>query len=283
MDWNNFWCDRLVREARSRNFSPETIRNYTHALREFLTYRPGDPRTWKSTELRAYFEYLAQQRCLAAGTVNLHLFALRFFCLRVLNRVESILWIPPLKENQALPEILDADTTLRWLGSIANPKHRLALSLAYGCGLRVSELTRLKVSEINFDRKTVHIRLGKGRKDRVVMLPATLIELIQTYLKAYRPENFLFESRQAGSPMTKRSFQVMFKSLLAKKGIRLEGGIHSLRHAFATHLLEGGTDLKVIQVLLGHSHLKTTERYVRVTAATVSKVVSPLDRGTPRA
>lgn len=185
--------------------------------------------------------------------------------------------IPRLKEDQALPDILDAKQVGSFLSSLKNPKHRLALSLAYGCGLRVAELTKLKLSDIDFERKTVHVRQGKGGKDRLVMLPGSLDQPLRTYIECQKPGTYLFESRKIDVPMSKRSFQAIFNRTCVRAGLELKGGIHGLRHAFATHLLEYGTDLKIIQVLLGHAQIKTTERYVRVSKSLITKVRSPLD------
>jgi integrase/recombinase XerD len=157
-------------------------------------------------------------------------------------------------------------------------KHRVALKLGYGCGLRVSELAHLRVGDLDFTRGTVFVRQAKGKKDRIVMLPRSVIGELKGYLAIYRPRDFVFEGREPGCPLTIRTFQAVFHRALERAGVDYDGGIHGLRHAFATHLLEGGTDLKMIQALLGHASYKTTERYARVATHRMAAVVSPLDR-----
>jgi integrase/recombinase XerD len=145
-------------------------------------------------------------------------------------------------------------------------------------GLRVSELAHLRVGDLDFVRGTVFVRQAKGNKDRIVMLPHSLIAELKGYLAAYRPRDFVFEGGEPGRPLTTRTFQAVFHRALERAGVEYDGGIHGLRHAFATHLLEGGTDLKMIQALLGHASYKTTERYARVATHRMAAVVSPLDR-----
>lgn len=277
MDWTRYWSDRLKHEINARNYSSETLKNYDHVLRAFLAHRPGDPRTWSRKDIQTYLLDLRLNKELAASTVNLHREALRFFRRHLTGSEGCMARIPRLKENQALPDVLDSGHVGEFLSSLKNPKHRLALSLAYCCGLRVAELAKLKKADFDFERKTIHIRQGKGRKDRLTLLPESLVEPLKNYLDCHKPSTYLFESRDADTPMTKRSFQAIFKRTCNRTGLKMKGGIHSLRHAFATHLLENGTDLKIIQSLLGHSQLKTTERYVRVSRKLITKVKSPID------
>jgi site-specific recombinase XerD len=189
---------------------------------------------------------------------------------------ETCRGIPKLKEDQKLPRVLGPEETESLITGVPNPKHRMILSLAYGCGFRVSELARLRKDDFDFQRKLIRIRQGKGAKDRLVMLPAALETPLSEFLRSHSPLTFLFES-QPGRHLNKRTLQSVFTKACAKAGIRSDGGIHSLRHSFATHLLEAGTDIRCIQVLLGHSSCKTTERYTHVAATHLATIPSPLD------
>lgn len=277
MDWNAYCQGRLIKEARARNYSPETIKNYALALRALLEFNPGNPHLLGRTDVQDFLMKLKTKDNLSASTVNLYRDGIAFFCRHVLRNSGCLSGIPRLKENQSLPDVLDSTLIAKMLSAVGNPKHRLALSLAYGCGLRVGELAALKIISVDFQRKTIAIRNGKGGKDRLVMLPDSLEMPIREYLSVYQPQIYLFEARNSGHGMTKRSFQQVFKKACKTAGIVQEGGIHSLRHSFATHLLESGTDLRFIQALLGHSSSKTTERYTRVAANNIVRIQSPMD------
>ncbi len=277
-DWVSFWSARLRAEIAARNYSKETFKNYDNAVRGYIKVHPGSPHLWKISELRAFLISLKQDRGLNAATVNLYRDGLSFFCQNVVKSSLRFDSIPRLKENVKLPVVLDANSIGKVIGEIKNPKHKLALSLAYGSGLRVSELAALKICDIDFNRRVIKIRNGKGGKDRVVLFPEILRKPIKDYLDHFGPKTFVFESPLSGKALTRRTFQLVFENACKKAGMVKFGGIHSLRHSFATHLLENGTDLKFIQALLGHSSSKTTERYTHVAAHNVVKIVSPLDR-----
>lgn len=278
MDWNRYWLDRLTRELAQRNFAASTRDNYTSALKAFLTAHPGSPSRLGPDAIGRYLLECKEDRSLGASTVNLILAALVFFYQHVLKAPHCIAGIPRLKEDKKLPSVLGVTKVKDLLESLANEKHRMMLSLAYGCGLRVSEVVRMKWADLDFERSVLYVRLGKGHKDRVVMLPTSLVEDLNGYRQRNQPITYLFESHLAGKPLSKRTVQAVFEKACEKAGIVHKGGIHSLRHSFATHLLEAGTDLRFIQSMLGHSSSKTTERYTHVTAGNVRRVVSPLDR-----
>ncbi len=277
-DWLSFWSARLRAEIAARNYSKETFNNYDNAVRCYIKGHPGSPHLWKISELRAFLLSLKQDRGLNAATVNLYRDGLSFFCHNVVKSAIRLDTIPRLKENAKLPVVLDAKSIGKVIGEIKNPKHKLALSLAYGSGLRVSELAALKICDIDFNRSVIKIRNGKGGKDRVVLLPEILRKPIKDYLDHFGPKTFVFESPLSGKALTRRAFQMVFENACKKAGMIKFGGIHSLRHSFATHLLENGTDLRFIQALLGHSSSKTTERYTHVATHNLSKIVSPLDK-----
>lgn len=185
--------------------------------------------------------------------------------------------IPKLKEAQTLPRTFSISEAESVIACALKPKHRLALSLAYGCGMRISELAHLRLEDLDFGRKLIHIRHGKGAKDRLVMLPLSLETVIKNFIRCFSPRIFLIE-HFPGRAQNKRSLQTAFSKACLKAGLSPVGGIHSLRHSFATHLLEAGTDIRSIQVLLGHASCKTTERYTHVAATYLATIASPMDR-----
>lgn len=276
-DWTEYWVDRLTEATQARNLSQNSVRNYTLALRAFLAFKPGSPQYWRREDMLRFLTNL-KGRGLAGSTMNLYRDGLAFFCRNVSRNPQCVESLPKAREAQKLPAILSREKIQALLNSHTSPKHRLALGLAYGCGLRVGELAHLQLRDLDFARRTLTVRLGKGGKDRAIMLPQSLEISLQEYLRIYQPRTYLFESSIPGAPLSHRTFQVLFRNALNRCGLSHVGGIHSLRHAFATHLLESGTDLKVIQALLGHASYKTTERYARVASHRLRLIESPVDR-----
>lgn len=277
IDWIALWCGKLSSALAARNYSKETEKNYRVAVKSLLTRHPGNPRAWTKALIQGFLLELRLKEKYSASTVNLYRDGIGFFCRHVVGNPACMRGIPRLKEEQVLPGVLPAHSLKAMMDSFSNPKHRLAMSLVYGCGLRVGEVANLKIQDLDFQRGSVHVRNGKGGKDRVTLFPVALKGDIQSYLAVYKPDIYLFESRIPGKALCKRTFQAIFKKACSKAGLRQIGGIHSLRHSFATHLLEGGTDLKLIQGLLGHSKMETTERYVHVSNRLLTRVKSPLD------
>jgi site-specific recombinase XerD len=275
--WNDHWADRFRRELALRNYSDATCRNYLHVLRSFLERHPGDPRRRSPEDISRYLLDLQSRAGLSASTRNLHRDALSFFYQHVLKLPDRTRHLPRAKEAQKLPDILTPQEILLLLDATGNPKHRLMLAFAYGCGLRVSELAHLKTEDIDWPRKMVRVVEGKGKKDRIVALPQALAKELDSYLRTYRPLTYVFEGTMPGAALCPRTFQAVYQSAKAKAGIKAKGGIHALRHSYATHLLEAGTDLRYIQTLLGHSSSKTTERYTRVRSAHLVNLPNPLD------
>lgn len=277
IDWTAIWCDKLSSALKSRNYSKETEKNYLLAVRRILTRHPGNPRAWTQKRIQGFLLELHQKEGFSPSTVNLYRDGIGFFCRHVTKNLACMEGVARLKGEKALPDVLPAASLEAMIASLTNPKHRLALSLVYGCGLRVGEVAGLEIRDLDFERELVHIRNGKGKKERVTLFPLSLREAVRSYLACYKPKTYLFESHLPGKTLCKRTFQGIFKMACSKAGIRLQGGIHSLRHSFATHLLEGGTDLKLIQNLLGHNDMSTTERYLHVSNRLLTRVKSPMD------
>jgi site-specific recombinase XerD len=225
-----------------------------------------------------YLHHLITEHHYASSSVDIACAAIRFFFTHTLGRPEVGAAIPPRRRPSRLPEILSRAEIQCLFAATRNGKHRMMLMTAYGAGLRRGELTRLRTSDIDRERMVLHIREGKGGKDRVSLLSERLLFYLESYWRIYRPpEPWLFVSQKGGRPIRPGSVGDMFGKRKRAAGITKSGGIHMLRHSFATHLLEGGTDLHTIQSLLGHSSLRTTARYLHLTSKTLRGTTSPLD------
>lgn len=258
-------------------FSPNTINTYLGEFAQLLILLKHHPVDGLTTErLNSYFLYCIKKMKHSEAQVYSRMNAVKSYFKLVLNK-ETVFdnVIRPKPTNQ-LPKVLSKQEVLKLFSVTTNLKHLVILKMAYGMGLRVSELITLKVNDINIDRKQVHIVSSKGKKDRYVHFPENLTQLYLDYLKAYQPISYLFQG-QFSEKYTVRSAQSVFRNAMNKAGITKSVGIHGLRHSYATHLLEAGTDMVFIQKLLGHSQVKTTEIYAKVSNKVLSNVKSPLD------
>lgn len=258
-------------------FATSTIKNYLSEfaqLLEILNKYPVDQLS--SKKLNSYFLYCIKTLKHSENQVYSRMNAIKSYFTLVLNRECVFDEVIKPKSTKTLPKVLSKQEVQRLFQTTQNLRHLLLLKLAYGLGLRVSELIQLKVEDINLDRLSVHIQRAKGKKDRICPLPKTILPLYMDYLSAYQPKVYVFEG-QFAVQYSVRSAQLVFTNALKKAGIDKSVGIHSLRHSYATHLLEAGTDLVFIQKLLGHSVIKTTEIYAKVSTKLLSRVQSPLD------
>jgi site-specific recombinase XerD len=235
------------------------------------------PDTLAPEDIRRYLLHLRDERRVANATYIVHLAALRFFYRVTLQRKEIIEGIVFPKEEKQLPVVLSLEEVEAFFEALGSLKYRAILMTAYGAGLRVSEVVSLRVSDIDSCRMLIRIDQGKGRKDRYVPLPRRLLEVLREYWKAARPSDFLFPSRSKTGHLTRHSVWRACKRAMHKLGQRKNISPHTMRHSFATQLLENGTDIRVIQVLLGHRSLRTTAVYTRVSRKTFESMVSPLD------
>lgn len=260
-----------------KGYSENTLRTYTLEFAQLLYILKSYPVDELTPDrLRSYFLYCHQTLKLSESGIHSRINAIKFYYEQVLHREKMFFDIPRPKKPMTLPKMLNKKEVQKIIEVTQNPKHKLMLKLAYGMGLRVSELVSLKISDIDSSTMLVRIEQGKGKKDRVVPLPESVLEDMRSYYKDYRPKIYLFEG-QHGGQYSIRSAQQVFKSALKKGGIKKKIGIHGLRHSYATHLLETGTDIRLIKDLLGHHSVKTTEIYTHVTDLTKSKIKSPLD------
>lgn len=271
--------ETVRREMRLRNYSFRTIKAYVSCLRSFVRYfHPRHPRKLTEGDIRSYLHYLIDEAHLAPSSVNQGFNALRLLYVDLYKMPFKIGSVPRPMRERKLPDVLSLDEVRDIFFAVRNPKHRLLLMIIYGAGLRVGEAVKLKLEDIDWDRKMIHIRLAKGKKDRFTILSEIVRWGLKEYCIAYRPTGYLFEGQGERPYLSTRSAENIFRSAVEKAGITKKVTPHSLRHSFATHLLEQGVDLRYIQALLGHASSKTTEIYTHVSRKSIGLIESPLDR-----
>ncbi|MDR1177015.1 MAG: tyrosine-type recombinase/integrase [Treponema sp.] len=270
------WKDRLEAELRSRKYAGQTIRSYIYYNKAFCRHIQKRPEETELEDFRNYLSYLDKTLDLSASSMNLAISSIKFFYINVMKRNITDKQKRP-RQDKKLPGVLSRSEIKLLLDSEKNPKHRLLLMLAYSSGLRVSEVVALKKDHIDLTRKTILVRLGKGRKDRYTLLSDRAAAFVEQYCQLYKIEDWLFPGQPAGQHLSIRSAQNIFDKALQSAHIPKQASIHSLRHTFATHLLESGTDIRYIQSLLGHATLRTTERYTHVARKDALRIQSPLD------
>jgi integrase/recombinase XerD len=271
---------RMIEDMTIRKFAPKTQHDYLQRVKNFTIHLGRSPETASSEDVRRYQLHLTASG-VGVPTVNQTVSTLRFFFKVTLGRPDLVERTAFVREPRKLPVVLSPDEVARLLDAAPGLKYRAALSVAYGAGLRVSEVTALKIGDIDSKRMVIRVEQGKGRKDRYVMLSPHLLELLRAWWKAARPQGWLFPGRDRVQPMTTRQLNRACHTAADMAGIGKPVSMHTLRHSFATHLLEQNIDIRVIQVLLGHAKLDTTALYARVATKTIQQVMSPLDRIAP--
>jgi len=267
----------MLEDLQIRNYAPSTVECYVRSVAEFAQHFGKSPEHLGSEEIRSWQLYLLNEKRVKLSSYIQAICALRFFYRNTLNRRVEIDRIPLPRYEKKLPVILSKEEVKALLEAPRNLGHRAILATMYGAGLRVSEVTNLKVCDLDRDRKVIWVRGGKGHKDRQVMLSDPLREVLAAYWRGKRPTEWLFPGGIPGQPLSTATLFRMCRKAASKAGITKPVHPHSLRHAFATHLLDEGVNLVVIQTLLGHLHLKTTARYLHVTESTVRSTKSPLE------
>jgi len=268
---------RMLEDLQIRRYSPTTIRIYLRAIAEFAQHFGKPPDRLSAEHIRQYQLFLIQEKKVSRPTFIQMVCALRFFYTHTLNRKVSMERIPFPRRERKLPLILSREEVKALLEAPRNLRHRTLLATLYGCGLRVSEVTQLKVSDIDSARNVLRVRHGKGRKDWQTLLPAKLLDLLRCYWRSQRPTDWLFPGADATRPISPKAVFLACRKAAQKAALSKLIHPHSLRHAFATHLLEAGVNLRTIQILLGHAHLETTARYLHVADVAVRSTASPLD------
>jgi integrase/recombinase XerD len=268
---------RMTEDMEIRNLSPNTQLSYLQQVSGFAMYCHRSPELVGPEEIRAYQLHLTSERKIAPGTLCIVASALRFLYKVTLKREWVDREIPLPKKPYILPVILSREEVLHFLESIASVKHRTILMTAYAAGLRVSEATRLKVTDIDSQRMMLRVEQGKGQKDRYVMLSPQLLEILRAYWKVRHPEVWLFPGDMPDQPITRSAVEQACQKARRVSGIKKPITPHSLRHGFASHLLEAGTNVRTIQLLMGHRSLATTAKYLKVATTTVCATTSPFD------
>jgi integrase/recombinase XerD len=271
---------RMIQDMTVRNFVPDTQREYIRAVKKLAAFLGRSPDTATAEDLRTFQLHLTQTGA-NPPTINATVTALRFFFKVTVDRPETTRHLVFVFEPRKLPRVLPPEDILRLLEAAPNPKSKAALSVAYGAGLRAMEVVALKVADIDSQRMLIRVEMGKGRKDRHAMLSPQLLELLRDWYRIARPRVFLFPGRDKIGPMTPRQLNRICHMAAELAGLPRWVAPHTLRHSFATHLLEQHIDVRVIQVLLGHAKLDTTARYTQVATNIIREVMSPLDRLTP--
>lgn len=267
-------CDTL----RIQNYSYKTLKNYKQALIALIRY--ADPKSIDDLPKPDYLRYLlflTEKKRFSSATLNVHINAYKFYRENVLQHNTEFYAIDLPRQPAKLPTVYSVAEVKTILANTTSLKYQTLFKLVYATGLRLSEVASLRLSDLDHNRRLINVRCGKGKKDRVVMLTSKLATAISEYLTCHHPKIYLFEGADNHEPLHIRTIQQVYSDTVRFAGIRKKGGIHTLRHSFATHLLESGTDIRYIQQLLSHESILTTMRYTHVTADKISQIRSPLD------
>lgn len=276
-DINKPKYNAMAKKLILKGYSSHTQRNYLQEFHQFLIIiKNHDVDSFDRDRLASYILYCIKTLRLKESTIFNRINALRYYYEEVLGLTDYLLKFPKPKASQSLPKVLSKKDLAKMFEKTENIKHRLILLLVYGMGLRVREIVGLKIENVDSEQMTVRIQQAKGKKDRYVPLPPSVLELLREYYVAYKPKEYLFEG-MTGGQYTIRSVQSVFKQAMNRAGINKKVGIYGLRHSYATHLLESGIDISFIQKLLGHKDIRTTLHYVKISDTTIGRITSPLD------
>lgn len=271
--------EKMEADLKLKGLSQNTCKTYVFCAASFVRHYGKSPAEMGRVEVRDYLLHLLEERKVKPATYNVYAASLRFLYGCTLERPEEVAWIGHMKVKQRLPAILSIEEVECLLAELRSQKLQAIVMAAYGSGLRISEACKLRVEDIDSQRMVIHIRHGKGDCDRHTLLPKRLLELLRAYWKETRPPGpELFPGRNPGTVLSRNAVNKALKEATARAGIKKRVTPHALRHAFATHLLEAGTDLRTLQVLLGHASIRTTVRYAQVSPAVLRRTKSPADR-----
>ena len=267
---------KYIQLLKLKNYSQSTLKSYGYCFDLFLDHFQNVDIKELTKEDITDFLYKEYQKGLSYGYQNQIINAIKFYYEKVLKRKKELYDIPRAKRPRKLPTVFSEEEITQLIGQIDNLKHKSILYLIYSAGLRISEAVNMKIADIDSKRNLINVRGAKGKKDRTTLLSKKLLIMLREYYIEYRPKEYLFEGEN-GRQYSKKSIQNVFNRALDRSGIRKKATVHTLRHSFATHLLEHGTDLRYIQQLLGHNSSKTTEIYTHITKKGMDKIKSPLD------
>jgi site-specific recombinase XerD len=268
----------MIGDMQIRNLAPLTQTAYIQQISRFARHFGQPPERLGLDDIRAYQIHLVRDKHMAASSISVAVAALRFLYTTTLKRAWTVEEdIPAGRPPRTLPNVLSQEEVGQFLNAVRDLKHRVILTICYAAGLRISEAVHLRPSAIDSQRMVIRVEQGKGRKDRYVMLSPKLLDILRSYWKMTRPTEWLFPGDRPGQPITKAAVERVCRQTRERSGITRPITPHSLRHAFAVHLLEAGADLRTIQLLLGHRSLTTTARYLRIATSKVCATASPLD------
>jgi len=267
------YLEQTRRELKLRNYSFKTIKAYLGCLREYFDFKKFNLEKIDEEKIKQFL-LNKQDKNYSSQTINLYLNAIKFFYREVL-KIPKKTNLKFAKRSKKLPIILSREEIKNIIDAIRNPKHKLIISLAYGAGLRISEVVNLKLKDIDFNELTIHLKNAKGKKDRITIFPEKIKNDLQNLIASKNSDDYVFESERGGK-LTERTAQKVFENSLKKSRIKKEATFHSLRHSFATHLLENGVDVRYVQELLGHQNIRTTQIYTQVTNPKLKNIKSPL-------
>jgi len=270
--------DQMRDDLLLKAYSPHTLKAYLNCVRHFVKHYMRSPQEMGEKEVRDFLLHLIRDRKASPATQDMYVNALKFLYTVTLKRPEVVKDISHPKRPHTLPVILSPEEVLRIFEAIRSVKYKAIIATAYAAGLRISEVCGLRITDIDSQRMRIHVRLGKGKKDRYVMLGESLLVLLRQYYKAARPQGeYLFPGQKPNRPICTTSVSQVLRRVIRETGLTKRATMHTLRHCFATHLLEAGTDIRILQFLLGHSSIRTTLRYTHITDRLIQKLVSPLD------
>ena len=269
---------RMIRDMELRRLSPHTQRSYLNAVRGLAKFYHRPPDTLSREEVQNYLLHLDHERKVAWNSTKVVVIGLRFFFGVTMQNPDMLLAIPSRRPQRRLPQVLSREDVMRIINGVSNRKHRVLLMATYSGGLRVSEVVRLKLSDFDFSRMTIRVELGKGNKDRYTLLSRRLAVELEEYIRQHRTSQWLFPSYKDGVHLSVMAAQKVYAQARVKVQVSHGRGIHTLRHCFATHLLEDGVDIATIQKLMGHRQISTTAVYLHLTAEGFCRVDSPLDK-----
>jgi integrase/recombinase XerD len=268
---------KMIMDMELRGYSQKTIKNYIYQVACFARFFNKSPELLGEEEIRKYLHYCITERKLSEGTVNAVHASIKYLYTNVIDRTLDVIKIPRTKERRKLPVVLSKSEIKKILDSTTNLKHKTILSTIYSAGLRVSEAAKLKVNDIDSENMQIIIRNSKRKKDRYCILSKKNLDLLSEYWKEYKPKDYLFPGAETGTSISERSIQKVFTKSKNEVGIKKKATVHTLRHSFATHLLEAGTDICHIERLLGHTNIQTTTVYLHIRRVDLINIQSPFE------
>ena len=272
-----YYLQLMQRDMDLRGFSSNTKDYYPRHILRFLKHWGKSPEAANEKDLCTFLYHLLTVEKLKPATVNQCNSALRFFYEVTLNRTLNLRALPRFKEGYRIPEILTPDEVMQIINTCSNLKHKCILITLYGSGIRLAELTNLKISDVDSKNMRLFIRQGKCKKDRYAILSKANLDILREYYRAYRPKDWLFEGRSKGSKYTNRSVQLLICKYSKTAGITKHVTVHTFRHCFATHILQNGTDILQVKELLGHTSISSTMRYLHLANSEFQKITAPID------